>query len=200
MTKAESAPKVTMVRSDDLYQLPSNLPVPVDDGACRHLTGLAVPSVPLRATSGRLVDLSHIAGRVVVYCYPRTGQPDVDPPPGWDAIPGARGCTPQSCAFRDHHQQLRSLGAQVFGLSTQDTDYQREVVERLHLPFELLSDSALELAGALRLPTFDIGGTTLLKRVTLIIRDGHVEKVFYPVFPPDKNAEEVVAWLAAAKT
>lgn len=185
-----------MARSDDLHQLPADLPIPVDDGACRHLTGLAVPSVSLRATSGRMIDLSKLAGRTVIYCYPRTGQPDVDPPPGWDAVPGARGCTPQSCGFRDHYQQLRSLGAQVFGLSTQDTDYQREVVERLHLPFELLSDAARELTDALRLPTFDIAGMTLLKRITLIIRDGRIEKVFYPVFPPDKNAEEVIAWLA----
>lgn len=158
-----------------------------------------MPSVTLVATSGRTVDLSKLAGRIVVYCYPRTGQPDVDPPAGWDAIPGARGCTPQSCAFRDHHTQLRSLGALVFGLSTQDTTYQREVVERLHLPFELLSDAAFELTDALQLPTFEIAGFTLLKRVTLIVNDGRIEKVFYPVFPPDRNADDVIAWLAAAR-
>jgi peroxiredoxin len=146
-----------------------------------------------------MVDLSKLSGRSVLYCYPRTGQPDVDPPAGWDAIAGARGCTPQSCAFRDHHWQLRSLGVQVFGLSTQPTDYQQEVVERLHLEFELLSDSSLELTRALALPSFEVEGMTLLKRVTLIIRDGRIEKVFYPVFPPDKNAEEVIAWLAAAQ-
>jgi peroxiredoxin len=188
-----------MPRSDDLYQLPPDLPAPVDDGACRHLAGLAVPSVPLRATSGRIVDLSTLAHRVVVYCYPRTGRPDVDPPAGWDAVPGARGCTPQSCAFRDHHGQLRSLGAHVFGLSTQDTEYQREVVDRLHLPFELLSDASLALTRALDLPTFEIEGMTLVKRVTLIIRDGRIEKVFYPVFPPDRNADAVIAWLAQAR-
>lgn len=185
-----------MARSDDLYQLPTDLPAPVDDGACRHLTGSDVPSVPLRATSGRMIDLSGLGGRVVVYCYPRTGEPHVDPPPGWDAVPGARGCTPQSCGFRDHHDQLRSLRAQVFGLSTQNTDYQREVVERLHLPFDLLSDASLALTHALRLPTFEIGGMTLLKRATLIVNDGRIEKVFYPVFPPDKNAEDVIEWLA----
>ena len=185
-----------MARSDDLYQLPPDLPVPEDDGACRHLSGLAVPSVPLRATSGHVVDLSSSRGRVVVYCYPRTGQPHVDPPPGWDAVPGARGCTPQSCGFRDHFDQMRSLRAQVFGLSTQDMAYQREVVERLHLPFDLLSDAALVFTHALRLPTFEIGGMTLLKRATLIINDGRIEKVFYPVFPPDKNAEDVIEWLA----
>ena len=185
-----------MTRSDDLHQLPPNLPVPIDDGAAAHLTGLVVPPVRLRATSDRIVDLSKLMGRVVVYGYPRTGQPDVDPPPGWDAVPGARGCTPQACAFRDHHSELRALGAQVFGLSTQDTGYQQEAVDRLHLPFELLSDSGFELTRALQLPTFQINGMTLLKRVTLIIRDGRIEKVFYPVFPPDKNAEEVIAWLA----
>jgi peroxiredoxin len=188
-----------MARSDNLYDLPRDLPMPADDGACSHLVGLTVPPVPLCATSGRLVDLSTLAGRVVLYCYPRTGQPDVDPPAGWDAVPGARGCTPQSCAFRDHHAQLRSLGAQVIGLSTQDTGYQREVVERLHLPFELLSDASLRLTSALRLPTFEIGGMTLLKRVTLILKNGEIEKVFYPVFPPDKNAEDVIAWLAQAR-
>jgi peroxiredoxin len=184
-----------MARTDDLHQLPPNLPPPVDDGAADHLTGHLVPSVPLRATSGRIIDLSQPAGHVVVYCYPRTGQPDVDPPPGWDAVPGARGCTPQSCGFRDRHAELRSLGARVFGLSTQDTEYQREVVERLHLPFDLLSDASLALTNALRLPTFEISGMTLLKRVTLVIRDGRIEKVFYPVFPPDRNAEDVIDWL-----
>src|SRR5919201_4334418 len=147
-----------MQPSHNLSELPDNLPVPLDDGACDHLTGMRLPSVALMSTSGRVVDLSRLSGRVVVYCYPRTGQPGVEPPQGWDEIPGARGCTPQACAFRDHYQELQMLGAQVFGLSTQDTDYQREAVERLHLPFELLSDAALEFATQLWLPTFQVEG------------------------------------------
>jgi peroxiredoxin len=187
-----------MPRSDNLYELPKDLPVPVDDGACAHLTGMRLPAVTLVSTGGRHVDLSRLAGRTVVYCYPRTGHPDQDPAPGWDQIPGARGCTPQSCAFRDHYQELRALGVgEVFGLSTQDSAYQREAAERLHLPFELLSDERLEFARALKLPTFTVAGMILIKRLTLILRDGTIEKVFYPVFPPDKNAEEVTRWLEA---
>jgi HAD superfamily hydrolase (TIGR01509 family) len=180
------------------FDLPENLPVPIDDGACRHLPGMMLPSIALLSTAGRMVDLAQVPGRVVVYCYPRTGRPDVDPPAGWDEIPGARGCTPQSCAFRDHYAELRALDTQVFGLSTQDTAYQREAATRLQLPFELLSDAALEFAGRLRLPTFDFAGMTLIKRLTLIVNDGRIEQVFYPVFPSDKNAEEVIRWLRAA--
>ena len=198
--------KISQVRLSDLdsnlerlLKLPENLPVPIDDGACRHLTGLSLPSIALPSTMGRQVDLSKQVGRVVVYCYPRTGQPGVDVPAGWDEIPGARGCTPQACAFRDHYGELRGLGTQVFGLSTQDTDYQREAVGRLHLPFELLSDAAFEFAQRLQLPTFEFDGLTLIKRLTLILRDGQIEKVFYPVFPPDKNAAEVIDWLRVAK-
>ena len=179
----------------NLYQLPDDLPVPTDDGACDHLLGLRLPAIPLRATDGQAVDLASGAGWSVVYCYPRTGRPNEPPPDGWDAIPGARGCTPQSCAFRDHHQELHDLGARVFGLSTQDTEYQRETVERLHLPFPLLSDAELRFTHALRLPTFEVAGMTLLKRLTLIVRDGAIEYVFYPIFPPDANAAEVVRWL-----
>ena len=189
-----------MTRSDDLYSLPGGLPTPVDDGACDHLTGMRLPSIALRSTSGRLVDLAAASGPLVVYCYPRTGRPDVDPLPGWNEIPGARGCTPQSCAFRDHHRELQELGSRVFGLSTQDTEYQREAVERLHLPFELLSDSALEFATALRLPTFDIAGRVFIKRLTLVSRDARIAKVFYPVFPPDQNADEIVRWLSEHMT
>ena len=145
-----------------------------------------------------MVNLSQQAGRVVVYCYPRTGQPGVDPPAGWDEIPGARGCTPQSCAFRDHYAELRQLDTQVFGLSAQNSAYQREAAERLHLPFELLSDAALEFARRLQLPTFEFDGLTLIRRLTLIVNTGRIEKVFYPVFPPYKNAEEVIRWLRAA--
>ena len=184
-----------MPRTDNLHELPENIPVPTDDGACDHLPGMRLPSIALPSTSGGLVDLSSLPGRTVVYCYPRTGRPDEDLPRGWDEIPGARGCTPQSCAFRDHHAELRSLGVRVFGISTQDTGYQREAAERLRLPFELLSDENLALAEALNLPTFEVEGMTLIKRLTLVIHDGQIERVFYPVFPPDKNAQEVVEWL-----
>jgi peroxiredoxin len=187
-----------MARKDNLYELPKDLPVPQDDGACAHLAGFALPAVTLRSTGGAGVDLSRLSGRTVVYCYPRTGKPDQEMPEGWNAIPGARGCTPQSCAFRDHYQELRRAGAaHVYGLSAQDTAYQREAVERLHLPFELLSDEKLEFARALRLPTFQVAAMTLIKRLTLIVDDGVVVKVFYPVFPPDANAEEVERWLRA---
>jgi peroxiredoxin len=180
--------------------LPKDLPIPNDDGACNHLPGLALPSINLSATSGRTVNLATLPGWVVIYCYPMTGRPGVPLPDGWDQIPGARGCTPQSCAFRDHYQELTALNAQVFGLSTQTTEYQREAAERLHLPFELLSDSSLQFANALRLPTFDVEGMRLIKRITLIARDGKIVKHFYPVFPPDKNAEDVVAWLQSNRT
>lgn len=184
-----------MGQSNDWQNLPSNLPEPADDGACDHLEGMRLPSITLAATNGQTVDLAALAGRVVVYCYPRTGRPGEPSPDGWDAIPGARGCTPQSCAFRDHYAELRRLGAEVFGLSAQDTAYQREAAERLHLPFPLLSDADLRFAHALRLPTFSAAGMTLLKRVTLLVRDGQIENVWYPVFPPEKNAGEVVRWL-----
>ncbi len=176
-----------------------DLPIPVDDGACDHLPGLWLPSVPLASTVGDAVDLAALPGRVVVYCYPRTGEPDRDPPREWNEIPGARGCTPQSCAFRDHYRELRALGAEVFGLSTQSTDYQREAARRLHLPFALLSDAELRFARALRLPTFEFAGMILIKRLTLIVAEGRIERVFYPVFPPDRNAGDVVAWLAQAR-
>ena len=188
------------MRSDNVYELPKDLPVPQDDGACRHLTGMRLPQVALWSTAGRRVDLSWLAGRTVVYVYPRTGRPDQELPTGWNAIPGARGCTPQSCAFRDHFEELKRAGAaQVYGLSTQDTAYQREAAERLHLPFELLSDEKLAFAIALKLPTFEVDGMKLIKRLALIARDGTIEKVFYPVFPPDRNASDVLAWLGIAR-
>jgi peroxiredoxin len=176
--------------------LPDDLPVPLDDGLASHLAGLQVPDLALAATNGDSVNLSKLGGRTLLYIYPRTGQPGVPTLPGWDLIPGARGCTPQSCAFRDHFAELRQLGvAHLFGLSTQDTAYQREAVERLHLPFAILSDEQLSFAKALRLPTFAIEGMTLLKRMSLIIDDGMITKVFYPVFPPDQNAAMVIDWL-----
>jgi peroxiredoxin len=178
----------------------STIPRPADDGAAAHLVGAPLPAVALPATDGTSVDLSRLPGRTVVYAYPRTGRPGVPNPDGWDLIPGARGCSPQSCAFRDHHAELRALGvARVFGLSTQDTAYQAEAAERLHLPFPLVSDAGLALTRALRLPTFEVAGMTLLKRFTLVVDDGRVTKVFYPVFPPDANAGEVVAWLRAGR-
>ena len=176
--------------------LPPDIPIPQDDGAARHLAGMKLPDIALAATGGPAVNLSKLKGRTVVYIYPRTGVPGIDPPAGWDQIPGARGCTPQSCGFRDHFAELKALGvAQVFGLSSQDSDYQREAAERLHLPFPVLSDVDLNLARALRLPTFSVTGMTLLKRMALVIEDGSIVRAFYPVFPPDKNAEEVIAWL-----
>jgi peroxiredoxin len=180
---------------ENIIELPNNLPVPSDDGGCDRLLGELLPSLALSSTQGRDVDLSAISGRVVIYCDPMTGRPDLPLPDGWDQIPGARGCTPQSCAFRDHYQELSSLGAQVFGLSTQSTVDQTEAVERLHLPFELLSDSNLCFAEALKLPMFEIEGKQLIKRVTLICKAGKIVKVFYPVFPPDKNANQVISWL-----
>ena len=178
----------------------STLPAPEDDGAARHLPGLRIPSIPLPATDGSTVDLSALPGLTVLYAYPRTGRPGEPNPDGWDAIPGARGCTPQTCAFRDHFAELQSLGvAHLYGLSTQDTAYQRELAQRLHLPFPILSDEHLVLTKALRLPSFTTNGMTLLKRLALILRDGVIEHVFYPVFPPDQNAADVVTWLRAQR-
>jgi peroxiredoxin len=180
--------------------LPPNIPVPQDDGAARHLAGAKLPDIALPATEGGPVNLSKLNGRTVVYVYPRTGVPGIDPPDGWDQIPGARGCTPQSCSFRDHFGELKRLGvAQLFGLSTQDSAYQKEAAARLHLPFAVLSDEKLALTRALNLPTFSTAGMTLLKRMALVIDDGVISKVFYPVFPPDKNAAEVIAWLQRSR-
>lgn len=183
----------------DPTNLPTGLPVPDDDGAADHLRGSRVPNVPLPATDGRRVSLADVSGeRLVVYAYPRTGRPGVAPlVHDWDLIPGARGCTPETCGFRDHHAEMQAAGAEVFGLSTQDTAYQQELVERLHLPFAILSDADLQLTHEWRLPSFDVAGETLLKRFTLVLRDGKVEHVWYPVFPPDRHADEVLSWLKA---
>jgi len=176
----------------------SILPTPVDDGSTRHLLGARLPSVPLLATDGCEIDLSAVRGRMVVYAYPRTAQPGVDNLPGWDLIPGARGCTPQACSFRDHFAELKKRGVQhLFGLSTQNHAYQREAAERLHLPFVILSDEHLTLTRSMNFPTFEASGITLLKRFTLIIDDGTVSRVFYPVFPPDRSATDVINWLSA---
>ena len=184
----------------NLHELPKDLPVPVDDGACDHLPGTALPSMAIPSTRGRTVNPAQIPGWLVIYCYPMTGRSDQTLPDGWDQIPGARGCTPQSCSFRDHYRELQALNAQVFGLSTQTTEYQREAAERLHLPFELLSDSSFAFARTLRLPMFEVEGMHLIKRVTLIAKDGKIVKHFYPVFPPDRNVDDVLAWLQANGT
>jgi peroxiredoxin len=186
------------MRTEDLFAPPPDLPVPVDDGACDHLVGLEMPPVTLQATSGFDVRLDQAKSPfTVVYGYPRTGVPGQDLPPGWNEIPGARGCTPQNCAFRDHHAELQALGATVYGLSTQTTEYQREMADRLHLPFPVLSDSKLELTKALKLPTFEVGGETLLKRFSMILNGTKIVHVIYPVFPSDSDAPAVVAWLSA---
>ena len=181
---------------DDLYTLPAGLPVPIDDGAAAHLTGQPMPSITLPSTAGRSVRLDALGpGWTVLYCYPRTGRPEESAPPSWDSIPGARGCTPQSCSYRERHVELGASGARVFGISTQATSYQQEMVQRLHLPYEVLSDAAFQLTNALALPTFEAGGMRLLKRLTLIVRSNRIEKCFYPVFPPDADAAQVLKWL-----
>jgi peroxiredoxin len=189
-----------------LEQLPDDLPVPQDDGGADHLLSMPLPDLSLMATSGAPVNPSTLhkintmasgtASRAtVIYIYPMTGRPDTPLPPGWNDIPGARGCTPQSCSFRDHFMELQRLNATVYGLSSQSTEYQREAKARLHLPFELLSDEQLAMKQALRLPTFTSENNELYKRLTLIAIDGIIAKVFYPVFPPGQNANDVVAWL-----
>lgn len=179
-----------------LDQLPPNLPVPQDDGGCRHLVGMRLPDLALPSTRNRRVNLSKVsARRLVVYAYPMTGRPGVTLPAGWDDIPGARGCTLETCGFRDHHADLGKLQTEVYGVSVQTTEYQQEMVERLKVPFEVLSDAEMALVRALTLPTFTAGGMTLIKRLTIVASGGRIEHVFYPVFPPDRHAEEVIAWL-----
>jgi peroxiredoxin len=185
--------------SRDPYSLPPALPVPADDGVAAHLSGLRLPPVTLPATDGTRVELASLPGRVVVFAYPRTGRPGESPlVPDWDLIPGARGCTPQTCAYRDLYAEFARLGCRVFGLSTQDSAYQRELADRLHLPFPVLSDDGLVLTRALRLPTMEVAGQTLLRRLAWLAESGVIRKVFYPVFPPDQNADEVLAWLRAS--
>ena len=195
---ALAAGRVFAQQAPNLNELPANLPRPKDDGGARHLRGMRIPNLDLPSTSNRAVNLSRIsAPRIVVYCYPMTGQPGKALPAGWDDIPGARGCTPETCGFRDHHKDLAKLHADVYGVSTQSTAYQQEMVKRLEVPFEVLSDEQMTFTRALNLPTFTVDGMTLIKRLTLIVRDKKIEKVFYPVFPPDKHAEEVIGWLKA---
>jgi len=178
------------------FPLPTDLPRPVDDHAGDHLRDMRLPQVSVRSTAGKMVSLSNVGtARTVVYCYPMTGVPGKPLPEGWDLIPGARGCTPQTCNFRDHYEEFSELKVDVFGLSTQTTEYQREMADRLRLPFEILSDAKFKLCDALRLPTFEIDGMRLVKRLTLIIRAGRIEQVFYPVFPPNESADQVLRWL-----
>jgi len=185
--------------SQDWTTLPEGLPVPTDDGAVVHLAGMKLPAVALAATTGASVDLSRQRERTVVFAYPRTGQPGKPlPAPDWDMIPGARGCTPQTCGFRDLFGEFQTLGCAVYGLSTQDTAYQREMVERLGVQFPVLSDVSLELTRTLRLPSFTVAGQVLLKRLAWVADGGCISKVFYPVFPPDRNAEEVLNWLRSS--
>ena len=178
-----------------LTELPTELPIPIDDGAASHLSGHVVPPIQLGATNGEIIQLDQLKGQYVIYIYPMTGRPNVALPDGWDSIPGARGCTPQSCSFRDHAEELAALNTGIFGLSSQTTEYQQEVKNRLHLPFELLSDATFLMKEALRLPTFNVGNMELYKRLTMIIENGYIVKTFYPVFPPDKNVDEVIEWL-----
>jgi peroxiredoxin len=182
----------------DFNVLPDDLPVPVDDGAADHLPGAAMPALSLPTSDGKSIDVGALgAGRTIIYLYPLTGRPGTDLPQGWDAIPGARGCSTEACDFRDHHADLRTAGAtRVFGLSTQDSAYQAEVVERLHLPFQMLADPQLALADALDLPTFAAPGhARLYSRLTLVVRENRIEHVFYPIFPPNTHAQQVLDWL-----
>ena len=181
----------------DLHKVDwTQIPTPVDDGGANHLPGTRIPSIELPATNGEMVDLANLDGRIVVYAYPMTGRPDVPLPDGWDTLPGARGCTPQSCGFRDHLDELTQHGvSRIFGISTQETEYQKEAADRLHLPFDLLSDAKLLLQKTLNLPVMRVQDMTLLKRLTMIIDDGCITHVFYPVFPPDESATSVIQWL-----
>lgn len=180
-----------------LDQLPTDLPIPEDDDACGHLLGTSLPDIHLPSTSGDTIMINRQSGYAVIYIYPMTGRPDTTLPDGWESIPGARGCTPQSCSFRDLHDDIKQY-ARLFGVSSQNTEYQQEAKSRLHLPFELLSDHSFLLKQALSLPTFTVEGIQRYKRVTLILKDGVIEKVFYPVFPPDQNAGSVLNWLKQA--
>jgi peroxiredoxin len=184
----------------DLFDLPKDLPVPQDDGACDHLVGMTLPKIKLTSTDGRSVDLfSESLEPTVLFFYPRTGEPSKPAPADWDSIPGARGCTPQSCGFRDIYSEFQQNGFKVFGASTQSSEYQKEFALRNHIPFEILSDEQFALTRHLNLPTFTYDGMKLVKRLALVLNHGRIEKVFYPVFPPNKNAETVLYWIKGKK-
>lgn len=181
---------------DNFYSLPTDLPRPTDDGACDHLEGMSLPPIKLSSTDNQILDLAELTLKpTVLFFYPRTGRPDEQAPAGWDEIPGARGCTPQSCGYRDHFSEFKTLGFLVLGVSTQTTEFQQELIQRIHLPFPILSDSEFVLTNTLKLPTFEFNEMRLLKRMAWVCEDGKILKVFYPVFPPDKNAETVITWL-----
>jgi peroxiredoxin len=185
---------------NDPYALPKDLPVPEDDGACAHLPGKDLPALALASTAGRMVRLDEQSrSRTVFFFYPRSGRPGVTIPAEWDRIPGARGCTPHSCAYRDHYAEFQKLQTAVFGVSSQDTPYQQEFARRTNLPYEILSDEQYKLTDALRLPTFVFEGRRLIKRLALVAERGRIVQVFYPVFPPDRNAETVLSWLKQAR-
>lgn len=184
-----------MINPKDLMELPKDLPVPLDDGACNHLQGMTLPSISLMTTQDRILDFSQIKKPTVIFAYPRTGEADKPTPEGWDLIPGARGCTPQSCGFRDLYKEFQDLGFDVFGLSLQSTEYQKEFVNRMHIPFEIISDEDMKLTRLLKLPTFAFNNLELLKRLALVIENQKITKVFYPVFPPNENGAKVLNWL-----
>lgn len=184
----------------DLNTLPDNLPIPLDDGACDHLKNLLLPEIELETTAGRFVNIKELTKKpTIIFFYPRTGEADKPTPADWDLIPGARGCTPQSCGFRDLNQEFIKLGFQVFGLSSQNSDYQKEFVSRNHIPFEILSDEKFELTEQMNLPTFSFNGIRLIKRMAWIVENSKISHVFYPVFPPNENASFVLNWLNKRK-
>lgn len=185
----------------NLHELPPDLPVPKDDGACDHLAGMKIPPIALHSTKGGKVNLADVSrSKAIFFVYPRTGIPDEPTPPSWEAIPGARGCTPQSCGFRDHLSEFQKLEVAVYGVSCQSTKYQLEFSNRNRIPYEILSDEQFRFTDALRLPTFEFNSMRLIKRLALFADKGEIQKVFYPVFPPDKNAEEVLAWLSQSES
>lgn len=182
----------------DLFALPKDFPMPIDDGACNHLAGMTIPDLGLLSTRGGIVNIYDASQKPsVFFFYPRTGRPEEPAPVDWDLIPGARGCTPQSCGFRDHHADFARMGVNVFGVSTQTNDYQKEFATRTDLPFEILSDEQFALTEALDLPTFTYNSMRLIKRLALFVERGKIVKTFYPVFPPDQNASAVLESLAA---
>lgn len=184
---------------DVIFSIPADLPLPLDDGACEHLKNMRIPNISLWSTDDQEINLSSLSGWNVIFCYPMTGRPGVPIPEGWVQIPGAAGCTPQACSYRDNHAELKRNGVGVYGISTQTSEAQKEASNRLGLPYPLLSDADHSFSAALKLPLLEIGGSKLIKRLTLILKDGVIKKCFYPVFPPDKNVVEVIAWLSENK-
>lgn len=181
---------------DVIFSIPADLPIPLDDGACEHLENMRIPNVSLWSTDNQEINLSNLRGWNLIFCYPMTGRPGVPIPEGWAQIPGAAGCTPQACSYRDNHAELKRNGVGVYGISTQTSEAQKEASIRLGLSYPLLSDANHSFSSALKLPLLEVDGLKLIKRVTLVLKDGAIKKCFYPVFPPDKNVVEVTAWLS----